>query len=45
MPKYWSRGDVCPGWVGTCWNLLIVCGVRRMPFGALAAIWKRNKPE
>ena len=38
MPKYCKSGDVCPGCVGTCWNLLMVCGVRRMPLGALAAI-------
>ncbi|KAK2183630.1 hypothetical protein NP493_303g02002 [Ridgeia piscesae] len=37
MPKYCRRGDVCPAVAGTCWNLWIVCGVRRMPLGALAA--------
>lgn len=31
IPKYCRRGALCPGWVGTCWNLWIVCGVLKMP--------------
>jgi len=37
IPKYCSSGDVCPCGVGTCWNLWIVWGVRRIPLGAFAA--------
>lgn len=31
MPKYWSKGEVCPGWAGTAWNRRMVSGVRRIP--------------
>jgi hypothetical protein len=36
IPKYCSSGDVWPGWAGTCWNLWIVWGVRRIP-------WKESR--
>lgn len=32
MPKYWSKGDVWPGWAGTLWNRRMVSGVRRIPW-------------
>lgn len=32
MPKYWSRGDVWPGWAGTLWKRRMVSGVRRIPW-------------
>lgn len=37
IPKYCKRGEVCPAGVGTCWNLWIVWGVLKIPFGAFAA--------
>lgn len=31
IPKYWSKGEVWPGCVGTLWKRRMVSGVRRIP--------------
>ena len=36
--KYCSEAGCCPGWVGACCSRWIVCGVRRIPRGAVAAV-------
>lgn len=32
IPKYWSKGEACPGWAGILWNFRTVSLVRRTPW-------------